>query len=75
MKIQAKSFFSVLRGGRPVVKTLELQEGATAGDALKELGVGDDVELIILINERPSNENAPLREGDEFTIMPPVSAA
>jgi molybdopterin converting factor small subunit len=42
---------------------------------LKELGVGDDVELIILINERPSNENAPLREGDEFTIMPPVSAA
>ena len=75
MKIQTKSFFSVLRGGRPVVKSLELPEGATAGDALKELGVGDDVELIILINERPSNENAPLADGDDFMIMPPVSAA
>jgi molybdopterin converting factor small subunit len=75
MKIQFKSYFSVLRGGRPVVKSLELPEGATAGDVLKELGVGEDVELIILINERPSNEKAPLADDDVFTIMPPVSAA
>jgi len=75
MKIRAKSFFSVLTGGRPVVKSLELPEGATAGDALNELRVGRDIELMILINERPSNENTPLSDGDEFTIMPPVSAA
>ncbi|MBN2298042.1 MAG: MoaD/ThiS family protein [Deltaproteobacteria bacterium] len=75
MKIMVKSFFPVLRGGRPVAKSLELPEGAIAGDVLKELGIGDDVELIILINERPSNENASLADDDVFTIMPPVSAA
>lgn len=76
MKIKAKSYFSVLRGGsRPVEKFIELPEGATAGDALKKLGVKDDAELMILVNERPSNENAVLTDGDVFMIMPPVSAA
>ena len=75
MKIKAKSFFPVLRGGRPAEKSIELPEGSIAQDALDELGVGKDVEFMILINERPSNENAPLSDGDIFTIMPPVSAA
>ena len=75
MKIKAKSFFPVLRGGRPAEKSIELPEGAIAQDALNKLGVKVGGEYMILINERPSNENAPLSDGDIFTIMPPVSAA
>ncbi len=75
MKVQAKSFFSVLSGGKPVVRTLDLQEGTTAEEAMKIMKVDFSDGAIILINGRPSNEKSVLSEGDLFVVMPPVSAA
>jgi hypothetical protein len=75
MKVQSKSFFSVLSGGKPVVRTLDLQEGTTAEEAMKLMKVDFSDGAIILINGRPSNEKSVLSEGDFFVVMPPVSAA
>jgi sulfur carrier protein ThiS len=75
MKIQAKSFFTVLSGGRPTVKTFELPEGTTAEEVIKEMKIDISDGAIILINGRPSNEKCVLVEGDDFAVMPPVSAA
>lgn len=75
MKIQAKSFFTVLSGGRPAIKTLDLPEGTTAEEIMNEMNVDFSDGVIILINGRPSNEKTVLVEGDDFAVMPPVSAA
>ena len=75
MKIYLKTFFTVLSGGRPAEKILDIPEGATAESLLNSLGIKENVELMILINERPSNEKTPLSDGDKVTLMPPVSAA
>ncbi len=75
MKIQAKSFFTVLSGGRPTIKTLDLPEGTTAEDIMNEMNIDFSDGVIVLINGRPSNEKTVLVEGDDFAVMPPVSAA
>jgi len=75
IKIYAKSFFSVLSSGRTVEKAINLPDGTTAEEAFKAMGISPDEEMIILINQRPSNEKTSLSDTDKFTIIPPVSAA
>ncbi|HNR50340.1 MAG: hypothetical protein BWZ01_00951 [Deltaproteobacteria bacterium ADurb.BinA179] len=75
MKIQAKSFFTVLSGGRPTIKVFDMPEGTTAEEVIREMKIDMSDGAIILINGRPSNEKSVLREGDDFAVMPPVSAA
>ncbi len=75
MKIQATNYFTLLTKGRPQEGTLTLPEGTTAREAINLIGIPAEEDIMIMINERPSNEHTELKEGDQLTIMPPVSAA
>jgi len=52
-----------------------MPEGTTAEEVIREMKIDMSDGAIILINGRPSNEKSVLREGDDFAVMPPVSAA
>jgi molybdopterin converting factor small subunit len=75
MKIFVKSFASLITTGRITEKTMELPRATPAGEVLRLLGVGEDEEMIVLVNQRPSPHSTALADGDRVTLMPPVSAA
>src|SRR5687767_12202642 len=54
--------------------TVELPEGARVRDALDALGhVADGVPVVMAVNREYAPEDAPLGEGDELALIPPVS--
>ena len=59
---------------------LELEEGATAGDALAAAGREAGLEellrrfpVVVAINREYADQSQPLAEGDEVALIPPVS--
>jgi molybdopterin synthase catalytic subunit len=54
--------------------TVELPEGACVRDALAALdGLAEGMPLVMAINREYAAEDAPLGEGDELALIPPVS--
>jgi molybdopterin converting factor subunit 1 len=57
---------------------LELPDGATAGDALASIRSRPGAERLppkplIAINQRYAKPDAPLHDGDELALIPPVA--
>lgn len=59
---------------------IELEEGATVGDAVSALsekpGLGPllgEMPVLMAVNREYAHADAPLREGDELALIPPVS--
>ena len=50
----------------------EVGEGATVLDLLAALHIPQNIPKVILINGMVKDERAPLQEGDEVSILPPV---
>ena len=59
------------RAGAPTV-TVELPEGATVADVLRALDVGPR-ECVAAVNREYADADAPVVEGDEVALVPPVS--
>lgn len=55
------------------VLLLDLDDGARLSDILRTLRIGEDVELVILVNGRPGKEEGVLRDGDRIVMFPPVA--
>ncbi len=52
---------------------LELEEGATVGDLLKELQIPEGLTRLVFLNGLHSNREATLKEGDEMSVFPPLA--
>jgi molybdopterin converting factor small subunit len=75
MRVHIKSFASVVTTGRITERVVDLPEGATCMDVMRALGIASDAEMIFLVNQRPTAPESRLTDGDNVTLMPPVSAA
>jgi molybdopterin converting factor subunit 1 len=58
--------------------TLTLPEGATAGDVLRQVRARPGAEKLppqplIAVNQKYAKAEAPLRDGDEVALIPPVA--
>jgi molybdopterin converting factor subunit 1 len=53
---------------------LELREGASAGEVWPAIGLGEEpAGIVYAVNRTYVDRDAPLREGDEVAVIPPVS--
>ncbi len=71
MEIKVK-LFATLRENRGKEVSLELEEGATAEDALKKLEIPKKDVAILMINGRDDDPGKELKDGDLLSIFPPV---
>jgi MoaE-MoaD fusion protein len=61
------------RAGTPE-RTLELEDGATAGDVWRALELGEEPGgLLYAVNKEYAERGRPLEDGDEVALIPPVS--
>jgi molybdopterin synthase catalytic subunit len=74
MEVRIRLFASLReRTGTPEL-VLELPDGAVVGDALAQLAtVTDGVPTVMAVNHEYASSDAPLHEGDELALIPPVS--
>jgi sulfur carrier protein ThiS len=62
-----------LKSKSPAGNRLELADGATISDALRQLGLEAAQVQIVMHNSRPQpNRATAVRDGDELTVVPPV---
>jgi molybdopterin converting factor small subunit len=69
---------AILRKYRPAgskgdVVELELAEPATVRDAVRSLGVPDNLIHAVFVNDKQVALDAPLAPGDQVRIFPPVA--
>lgn len=69
--------FSILRhrpdGSLQDSLTLELPEGATVADLLRELRAPERLDVLIAINDEQVDEATPLQDGDEVELIPAIA--
>jgi sulfur carrier protein ThiS len=68
--------YSILRqrDGRIVDRLeLDLPPGSRITDALRQLGVPQDLELVLALNDQVASENAILQDQDRLSIIPAVA--
>ena len=77
IKVQVE-VFSILR--KTVAKrfkkgnnTVAFDSKITITEMLKELSIPEDIEKIVLVNEKYCNTNHELRDGDIVKIFPPLA--
>lgn len=77
MKVQVKLFATMkefLPGqGDYSSCQVELNQGATAADVLRKLGIPEEIPKIILINGVVVKPDHRLAEGDAVSIFPPIA--
>jgi molybdopterin synthase catalytic subunit/molybdopterin converting factor small subunit len=74
MQVSIRLFAGLRERAGTGARTLELAEGATLGDVWPALGLGDEPSgLLYAVNKRYANRDAPLGDGDEVALIPPVS--
>ena len=74
MRVQIRLFASLKERAGADSLTLELADGATVGDALRELGwVTGDVHVALAVNREYASEATSLHPDDELALIPPVS--
>jgi len=75
MRIAVKSFMALIHTGKLLETELLLAPGDTLATVMDRLRIDAQEEVILLVNQCPSERNRPLKDGDKVVIMPPVSAA
>jgi molybdopterin synthase catalytic subunit len=74
MKVRVRLFASLRERAGASEVLLELPDGARVCDALEHLAtVTDGVPAVMAVNHEYASSEAPLHEGDEVALIPPVS--
>ena len=78
MKIRLLLFASYAELAGTTELTVDLPTGATAGDALAAIRARPGADRLppsplIAVNQRYAKAEAPLRDGDEVALIPPVA--
>lgn len=74
MRVQIRLFASLKERAGTESLTLELPDGASVGDALRELtGVTGGVPAVLAVNREYASESTRLHADDELALIPPVS--
>jgi molybdopterin converting factor small subunit len=71
MKITVK-LFATFREGRQKIQIMDLIEGTTVKEIIKNLKIDSSEIAILLVNGRDGTLNTPLQEGDVMALFPPV---
>jgi len=74
MKVQVQLFAHLVKyapEGRDSF-SIDLQQGASVGELISNIGIPPEESRIIIVNGRHSKEDKKLNEGDEIAIMTPV---
>ena len=69
IQVQVKLFLH-LRKNRN--QTVEVTDGATAGDLVGLLGIRPEEVGVLSINDRQAALDQPLKDGDVVSIIPPI---
>ncbi len=76
MKVQVKVFATLRKyvaDESSGEQDLELAEGATVGDALRELKIPEREVAFVFVNSTRKKLDEPLTEGDELGVFPPIA--
>ena len=74
MRVAVKLFAAVREQAGAREKVLELADGASVDDVWPALGLGDEpAGLVYAVNRDYVARGAPLADGDEIAVIPPVS--
>jgi len=74
MRVQIRLFASLRERAGTDSLSLELADGASVGDALRELAwVTGDLRAVLAVNREYASEATPLHADDELALIPPVS--
>ena len=74
MRVTVRLFAGLRERAGEARRELELAEGATVGDVWAPLGLGDEpAGLRYALNREFADATAPLADGDEVALIPPVS--
>jgi molybdopterin converting factor small subunit len=73
MKVKVKLYGSSPGGVEKSELELNLREDATAQDAIDKLPVRDKIYLYVVRNGVRLDQDAPLNDGDELLVFPPVT--
>jgi len=74
MRIAVRLFAGLREQAGTRERTIELPDGATIADVWAELGLGDEPPgLMVALNRAYVDRSAPLADGDEVAMIPPVS--
>jgi molybdopterin converting factor subunit 1 len=74
VRVFVKLFAGVRERAGTSERTLELPDGARAGDVWEQLGIGDEpAGLLYAVNRTYADGDRALADGDEVALIPPVS--
>jgi molybdopterin synthase catalytic subunit/molybdopterin converting factor small subunit len=74
VKVAVKLFAGLREQAGTRVRALELPEGAVVGDVWPALALGEEPPgLLFAVNRAYATQEAPLADGDEIAVIPPVS--
>jgi MoaE-MoaD fusion protein len=74
VKVNVRLFAALRERAGATSADLELEEGATVGDVWPVLDFGDEPPgLLYAVNRVYADRDAPLADGDEVAVIPPVS--
>jgi molybdopterin synthase catalytic subunit len=74
VRVVVKLFAGLRERAGTGTRELELPDGACAGDAWRELELGDEPSgLLYAVNKRYADRDEALADGDEVALIPPVS--
>jgi MoaE-MoaD fusion protein len=74
VRVAVKLFAAVREQAGARERVLELADGASVDDVWPALGLGDEPPgLVYAVNRDYAARNAPLSDGDEVAVIPPVS--
>jgi molybdopterin synthase catalytic subunit len=74
VRVVVKLFAGLRERAGTGTRELELPDGARAGDAWRELELGDEPSgLLYAVNKRYAGRDEALADGDEVALIPPVS--
>jgi molybdopterin synthase catalytic subunit/molybdopterin converting factor small subunit len=74
MRVSVRLFAGLRERAGAAQRSLELPDGATVADVWAPLGLGDEpAGLLYAVNKAYAATDAPLAEGDEVAVIPPVS--
>ncbi len=72
MEVEVR-LFATLREGRPGRQKLEVPEGSTVADILRQLGIDAREAPILLLNGQTARGDSPLKDGDTVSLFPLIA--